>query len=132
MAMTCTVRIRTGCGRLVGRVLLAVLAGAVTSCGEKLPLVEPTPGPCKPAVTGVHVTPVHAEFLPGQSFNYTATVTATGCVTDFSATWRSSDTTVATVSPTGNVVARASGDATITAVSTFDRLQRGTSTVKVR
>jgi hypothetical protein len=132
MAIPRTIRIRAGFGRIGGGVRLALFAAAVTSCGEKLPLLEPTPGPCKPAVTGVIVTPVHAEFLPGQSFNYTATVTATGCVSDFRTTWRSSDTTVATVSATGNVAARASGDATITAVSTFDTLQRGASTVKVR
>jgi hypothetical protein len=132
MATPCTIHVRTGLTQFVRRAPLALLAGVVTSCGEKLPLPTPPPGHCNPAVTSVRIVPDHAELLPGQSFNYTAAVIGTACVTDFRATWRSSDTTVVTVSATGNVTARATGEATITALSTFDTLQRGTSTVKVR
>ena len=132
MAIPFTSLVRAGRRRLVGRVLLGVFAAAVTSCGEKLPLRPSPPGECQPAVTSVRIVPDHAELLPGQSFNYSAAVIGTACVTDFRATWRSSDTTVVTVSSTGNVTARASGEATITALSAFDTLKRGASTVKVR
>lgn len=66
-----------------------------------------------PAVTGIGVTPASLSILENDKVQLTATLYpqgATGTIT-----WASSDTSVATVSATGEVTAVAAGSATITA-----------------
>lgn len=66
-----------------------------------------------PAVTGIGVTPASLSILESDKVQLTATLYpqgATGTIT-----WESSDTSVATVSATGEVTAVAAGSATITA-----------------
>ena len=66
-----------------------------------------------PAVTGIGVTPASLSILENDKVQLTATLYpqgATGTIT-----WASNDTSVATVSATGEVTAVAAGSATITA-----------------
>lgn len=66
-----------------------------------------------PEVTGIGVTPSTATILEGDKAQLTATlypIGATGTIT-----WASDDTSIATVSATGEVTAVAMGSATITA-----------------
>jgi phi13 family phage major tail protein len=66
-----------------------------------------------PAVTGIGVTPASLSIIENDKVQLTATLYpqgATGTIT-----WASSDTSVATVSATGEVTAVAAGSATITA-----------------
>ena len=66
-----------------------------------------------PAVTGIGVTPASLSILENDKVQLTATLYpqgATGTIT-----WASNDTSVATISATGEVTAVAAGSATITA-----------------
>lgn len=87
-----------------------------------------------PAVSAVTVTPSSATMAAGSSIQLTATVTATGFA-NRAVTWKSSDTDVATVSPTGVVTvaadATSAGTVTITATSLYDDTVSGTATITV-
>ncbi|PJJ62443.1 alpha-amylase, partial [Pseudoscardovia suis] len=78
------------------------------------------------AVTGVTVSPTSVSLTVGGSKQLSATV-APSNATDKTVTWKSSDTSVATVSSTGLVKAVKAGTATITASSSNGK----TATAKV-
>ena len=70
-------------------------------------------------VASVPLSPATATVLVGQTLQLTATPkdSAGGTLAGRTVTWKSSDTTVATVSPSGQVTGVAPGSATITATS---------------
>lgn len=80
-------------------------------------------------VTGVTVTPTSATLTAGETTTLTATVSPSNAANK-NVNWSSSDTTVATVSGSGVVTAKAAGTATIT-VSTADGGKTATCAVKV-
>ena len=85
-----------------------------------------------PAVTGVSISPssLSLDVTSRPNGNVSATVNAVnGAPT--TVTWSSSNPSVATVSPTGQVTALAAGSATIIAVSTFDATKKATCAVNV-
>lgn len=67
----------------------------------------------KPRVTGVSLNRTTATLMEGQTMNLTATVRPSGA--NKKVTWKSSNTSVASVSSTGRVTGRKAGTATITA-----------------
>ncbi|MBQ7690742.1 MAG: Ig-like domain-containing protein [Muribaculaceae bacterium] len=67
-------------------------------------------------VSSITLDPVNAELPVGGTLAINATVVPSNAA-DQSLTWRSSNTTVATVSTTGVVTARSKGEATITATA---------------
>jgi len=79
------------------------------------------------AVTSVSVSPASLSLTVGDTGELTATVSPSNA-TDKTLTWKSSNTSVATVSD-GTVTAKAAGTATITATSNNGKV--GTATVKV-
>ena len=85
-----------------------------------------------PKVNSVTVSPANLELdLNGTT---TGTLTATVNVSNNApqtVNWSSSNTSVATVSSSGVVTAKAKGSCTITATSTFDENKSGTATIKV-
>jgi uncharacterized protein YjdB len=80
-------------------------------------------------VTGVTIAPTTATINVGATQQLTVTVAPVNA-TNQAVTWTSSDTAVATVSPTGLVTAVAAGNATIT-VTTIDGGFTDTSTITV-
>ena len=68
-------------------------------------------------VTSVAVTPTPSSVFVGKTVNLKATVAPTNA-TDQTITWKSSDTTIATVDSSGVVTGVAAGSATISATST--------------
>ncbi len=82
-------------------------------------------------VLGLTVSPSSAELPVNGTQQLDALVTADRG-TPTAVTWRTSDATRATVSPTGLVTAIAAGVANITAVSTADTTRRAASQVTVR
>lgn len=104
----------------------------LAACGEKLPLVPPSTGPCEPKVTSVVVSPGAVTLPVGVSQSFAGTAVGTACLPNFAVSWRSSDTTVASVTATGTAFSRAPGTASIIAVAQFDTLVRGTATITVR
>ncbi len=97
--------------------LLAVisLVSVFSSCGGG---GEDKPnGPITPAnvsVTSVSLSKAEAELVIGNTLQLTATVNPSNA-TDKNVTWNSSNATVATVTPTGLVTAKAEGATSITA-----------------
>lgn len=115
------------------RTLRAAIALVVlAACGEKLPLDPPDTGPCEPKVTSVVVSPGAVTLPVGASQSFAGTAVGTGCLANFAVSWRSSDTTIVSVSATGTAFSRAPGSASIVAVAQFDTLVRGTATITVR
>ena len=100
--------------RLFLRSLLALSALGLVSCGGG---GEDKPdGPITPAnipVSSVTLSKTSAELIIGNTLQLTATVSPSNA-TDKSVTWTSSNSTVASVSPTGLVTAKAIGSAVIT------------------
>lgn len=68
------------------------------------------------AVTGITVSPTTKAMTVGEVYKATATVLPANA-TDKTVTWKSSNTTVATVDQSGTITARAAGNATITATA---------------
>lgn len=100
--------------RLTVYVLLAVLTSA---CADDSPSTPTAPTPT-PAVTAVNVTGPNSFSERGASVQWVATVTLSNGTTEdrsASATWASTNASVATVSPSGTVTAQGQGDAEITA-----------------
>lgn len=114
---------RTALGLLLS---LMLLAGAACSSSKSTPTapdpVAPAPPapvtPATPIVTNVTVTGTSSFTEAGARSQFTATVTLSDGKTEdrtSTATWSSSNATVATVSSQGLVTVLASGDASITA-----------------
>ncbi|MBX9856393.1 MAG: Ig-like domain-containing protein [Gemmatimonadaceae bacterium] len=83
-----------------------------------------------PRVQSVSVSPATVSVSPGASATLSAVVAADpGAVT--AVIWRSSNASVASVSPNGVVTGIANGSATITALSVVDTTKRGTASVDV-
>src|ERR1044071_4629165 len=104
------------------RTTILMVAGiaAVTACsGAKSTQEVYTPsGPItvpSHGVVAVQVNPTHAALIPGGKTRLTATPKdgSGSVVTDVQLSWKSSDTRVATVSDSGDVVAVALGNANI-------------------
>lgn len=93
------------------------IAAVVCSCGGGK---EDKPdGPITPsvvAVTSVSLSKTESELVIGNTLQLTATVYPSNA-TEKNITWNSSNTTVATVTPTGLVTAKAAGTAEIIALS---------------
>lgn len=70
--------------------------------------------PSKVAVTSVSLSKTEADLIIGSTLQLTATVNPSNA-TEKTVTWTSSNTTVASVTPTGLVTANAAGTANITA-----------------
>ena len=91
------------------------IAAVVCSCGGGK---EDKPdGPITPsvvAVSSVSLSKTEAELVVGNTLQLTATVSPSNA-TDKTLTWNSSSSTIASVSPTGLVTAKAEGSANITA-----------------
>ncbi|MBQ6311572.1 MAG: Ig domain-containing protein [Bacteroidales bacterium] len=95
--------------------LCLVTASVLISCssgGDKSGSGPYTP-PADVPVSSVSVSPSSLELLIGGIVQLSSTVSPSNA-TDKSVTWSSSNQTVATVSPTGLVSAKAKGSATIT------------------
>lgn len=91
------------------------LAAVLCSCGGGK---EDKPdGPITPsvvAVSSVSLSKTEAELVIGNTLQLTATVSPSNA-TEKNITWNSSNTTIATITPTGLVTAKAEGSANITA-----------------
>lgn len=87
-------------------------------------IVEDTPDPDAPAVTGVTVAPTTASVAVGDTTQLTATVAPSGAPN--AVVWSSATPATATVSPTGLVTGVAAGTVEITATAVAD----GTKTDK--
>lgn len=105
--------------RIVSLALTAALV--LAGCGG---------APPAPSVTSVTVNPATATLNIGGTQQLTASVAVqNGAAT--TVTWSSNNTTVADVSNTGLVNAKAAGTAIITATSTVDGSKKGTATITV-
>ncbi|MGQ0643083.1 MAG: Ig-like domain-containing protein, partial [Gemmatimonadaceae bacterium] len=83
-----------------------------------------TVNPPPPAVVSIVVTPANPSVVVGDVAQLVANVTVvSGAAT--TVTWTTSNATIATVAPNGQVTGVAAGTATITAISTFDTTKRG-------
>ena len=82
------------------------------------------------AVTGVTVSPTSASLTVDQTQQLTATI-APSNATNKNVTWASDATSVATVSSTGLVTAKAEGTATITVTSAADSTKKASATITV-
>lgn len=105
--------------QLVIRLSSVMLAVAVVGCSDSLDPYNPD--------TGLLVNRAAVQLLPGETFQLQAT--AGGQPT--TVTWESSNTAIATVSPTGVVTGVTPGTASVSAVSTADPSQRWTTSVTV-
>ncbi len=92
-------------------------------------IVEDTPDPDAPVVTGVTVVPATTSIEEGNTEQLAATVAPPEAAQ--TVTWTSSDELIATVSSTGLVTAVSEGSATITATSTADPTKSDTCAVTV-
>lgn len=102
----------------LGFPVLALFALALMSCGGGGGGNKPD-GPVTPTnipVSSVSLSKTSAELEIGNTLQLTATVSPSNA-TDKSVTWSSSNTTAATVTPTGFVAANAEGTANITATA---------------
>jgi uncharacterized protein YjdB len=86
--------------------------------------------PVTPAVQSVVVTPANPIVVIGNQLQLTVNVTAVGGAST-AVTWSTSNSSVATVSPAGQVTGVAQGNATITATSVFDATKSGTVNLTV-
>ena len=82
------------------------------------------------AVTGVTVSPASASIAVDATQQLTATISPSNA-TNKNVTWSSDATSVATVSSTGLVTAKAAGTATITVTSAADSTKKATATITV-
>ena len=101
--------------KTINTLAVIIFSALVYSCGGGGG--DKPDGPITPsvvAVTSVTVSKTTAELVIGNTLQLTATVSPSNA-TDKTVTWNSSSTTVATVSPTGLVTAKAEGSANITA-----------------
>ena len=90
---------------------------------------DPSTGGTEVNVTGVSVSPTSKTLYVGGTQQLTATVSPSDA-SNKAVTWKSGNTSVATVSDTGLVTAKATGTATIT-VTTVDGGKTATSTITV-
>ena len=88
--------------------------------------------PVTPTVSSVTVTPSTLQLDLNSTYtgNLSATVNGSHSPAQ-TVTWSSSNTNIATVSSSGEVIGKAVGSATITATSTVDTTKKGTCTVTV-
>ena len=102
--------------RLSSVLIMFSAALAICSCGGggDKPSSGPYTPPANVAVSSVSVSPSSSELVIGGTVQLSATVSPSNA-TDKSVTWSSSNQTVATVTPTGLVTAKAEGSANITA-----------------
>lgn len=82
------------------------------------------------AVTGVTVSPASTSIAVDATQQLTATISPSNA-TNKNVTWSSDATSVATVSSTGLVTAKAAGTATITVTSAADSTKKATATITV-
>jgi hypothetical protein len=103
--------------RWPSRVFFAIVASvAVANCGSKTP-GSPSPNPT-PTITSVQVTGLPSSLAPGETAQLAARASlsdGTSQVVTTQATWRSDNTSVATVSSGGLVTAVAAGTTEIRA-----------------
>ncbi len=114
--------------RLSFRCAFAVISTVFVGCTSG----EPS-SPISAAVAGgrvVVVSPSAATLFPGQPQQFSAQLLQNGNPKNASFTWRSSDTAVATVSPTGLATAVSPGEAIISATTSSSLT--GTASVSVR
>jgi hypothetical protein len=105
-------------GRVLRRLECAIVALGLISCGGGGGGTPTTPTPPAPTVSGVSVTGPEAAAKPGESAQFTATVTMSdGASQNVTAqsSWQSTSIAVATVNTGGTVLAVAPGEADITA-----------------
>ncbi|MDR2491459.1 MAG: Ig-like domain-containing protein [Spirochaetaceae bacterium] len=116
-------------GGTVGSAIIVV----TTDDGSKIDFCQVTvqspPPPDDVSVTGVSLTPSSVNLKPGQNQVFTAAVLPANASQQV--TWESADTTVATVSESGVVIARSSGAATVIARSVRDPAKQASRTVTV-
>lgn len=86
--------------------------------------------PGESVVTSVTITPSTLELVPDTTYVLRANVETEGFASK-DVTWTSSDTTIAEVSSSGVLTAKAVGTVTITATSVADTTKAGTCTVTV-
>ncbi len=101
----------------------------VTATPTPTVTVTPTPTPTAVPVTGVVLSKASARLAVFKTLQLTATVLPTN-VANKAVKWTSSNKTVATVSSTGMVTAKAKGTATITAI-TVNGNKKATCTITV-
>ena len=87
-------------------------------------------GSTTPKIDSVTVTPSFMQLTAGETKGLTCTVAGENNP-DTTISWTSSNTSVAIVDSDGNVTAKATGTATITAKSTFDTTKSGSATISV-
>lgn len=92
-------------------------------------IVEDTPDPDAPAVSGVTVTPDVQSIAVGATSQLTAAVTPSGAPSGV--VWTTSDADVATVSVSGLVTGVSAGSATITATAIADGTKTDTAAITV-
>src|SRR5215831_6828122 len=112
-------------------VAVAGLVGVVSCAEPERSATEPTPEVgC--ALIGMRVSPGSATLLPGDTLRIRATETpCSGITTAVVVRWKSSDTTVATVSSDGLVRARTIGVAAIIATAVADAADQSAMALSV-
>jgi len=104
---------------------MALLALALVACGGGTSTTDPTP-----SVTGVSVTLQATQIGVGQSTTAGAAVQGSVGVSQ-TVTWASSDTSIATVTSTGQVTGEGAGQADIIATSVVDVTKSGSAPITV-
>jgi uncharacterized protein YjdB len=103
----------------------ALAAMILTGCGDDIVVPEVPIG-----INRITVTPATADLQTGQTVTLVASVDASAGV-DRSVTWRSADTTIASITATGAVTGLRTGTVAIQAIAVADPTKTGTATIRV-
>ncbi len=115
--------------KLVRSLLATGVVFGLAACGDDVTVS----GPPEIAITGITVNPPSATIAVGQKTNFAANVQTNGGsgTIDLSVTWESSNSTVASVSASGEVTGNAAGSALIVARSVANNSITGGANVTV-
>jgi len=110
--------------------LFCALAVALNACSDPIRPVQTDPPAAVVPVQGVKVTPQTAVFAVGETRQLVAAIGPVDA-TDQAVTWESSDTTVATVSPSGLVTGKSPGAAVFITAHTHDGAHQSSANVTI-
>jgi len=110
--------------------LIGSFAVAVNACNDPIQPVHADPPATVVPVQGVKVTPQTAVFAVGETWQLVAAIGPVNA-TDKAVSWESSDTTVATVSPSGLVTGKSTGAAVFITAHTHDGAHQSSANVTI-